>query len=674
MRELQIWGPILWIVSVQDVVESFLPTSETRLCVSRLRQHHTALTVRARGLDSLLSSNKLRVDSRLFFSSVGGGSASISGLEEGSSLDAEKDDEQINRRERIGTVETSTISKKRGDDAAQSTPQGNNFARNNRWLEDATDKVLNLSNFPLGSLAEADVVSFTGLMVEWSRRRSLEGAMIVERLLKRIVDDMRAGNEDVQVTTRMYIIAIDAWGKSDEVAGAERAQSIHDAMIQTYEQTKNSLIKPTSKSYNTLILAWAKSENPSALQAAEKTLRSMLTGSDATGNIRPDAATFSAMLGLYARNNSETSIAKAETLVRSMSGLQIRPNRHVYSALQEVYLRSGRKDAPKRTLSVLKMMMHEYSTGNIIARPNVSNFNNVLCAYSRTPSKNSALRAVEMLNQIEMPKEEGGYDVNPDRLSYFLAILTCSRCPNHSFGANLAEKLLRRIEERSKAEAKRREELSIAAPPLISIDIECFNVVLTALSKSRDSDAVDRIFSIISRMEEYADGGQEHLRPSTRTLNTALNALSQRKHNKAVRRAEETLDRMFQLHKSGVPNIKPDTFSYSAILKCYQRLGTPDAAQKGSDILSGMEELYERKILDSPPDTFHYTIVCSTWSISRAKNAPDECVRILSRMKEKDKEGWPNVKPNIRTYNAVLGESSDFSVCKPRRVCCSLMV
>lgn len=557
------------------------------------------------------------------------------------------------------------------EDDPRSTSRGNNFARNERWLEDATEKFLDLSTIPLGRLAEDDVVSITGLMIAWSRRRSLEAALIVEQLLKRIVDDMRAGNRDVHVSTKTYTVAIEAWGKSDEAGGAERAQSIHDAMIETYKETQNSRIKPTTKSYNTLILAWTKSKNPSAVSAAENILKDMLT--EASGpQVRPDALTFATMLEMYARIGGNASITKAETLVRSMGGLRVKKSNFVYTALQEVYVRSGRKDAPEKTMAVLEDMLSAHAKGYSRARPTLSNYNNVLCAYSKTPSKNSAMRAMEMLKRIEAPVENGGYDVEPDRLSYFLVILTCSRCQASTIGANMAEPLLEKMEERSKAESKRREELSISAPPLMALDIECFNVVLTALSKSRDANAVDRIFQILARMEDYANAGQEHLRPSTRSYNTALNALSYRKNLKAAKRAEQTLERMFQLYADGVsPNSKPDAFSYTAILRCYQGLGTPEAAQRGNEILSHMEELYESNILNEPPDTFHYTIVCSTWSLSRAKEAPQKCIEILSRMKEKDAGGWPRVRPNIRTFNAVLGECKVYfslSCCHTRGV------
>ena len=80
------------------------------------------------------------------------------------------------------------------------------FSHKENWLEEATKDVLNLENLPLGTLSTEDVESITGLMAAWVRRRSLEAALSVEKLLKRVVDDMRAGNTDIQVTARMYTI------------------------------------------------------------------------------------------------------------------------------------------------------------------------------------------------------------------------------------------------------------------------------------------------------------------------------------------------------------------------------------------------------------------------------------------------------------------------------------
>jgi hypothetical protein len=80
------------------------------------------------------------------------------------------------------------------------------FSRKANWLEESTEDVLNIEKLPLGTLTEEDVESITGLMAAWVRRRSLEAALSVEKLLKRVVDDLRAGNTDIRVTARMYTI------------------------------------------------------------------------------------------------------------------------------------------------------------------------------------------------------------------------------------------------------------------------------------------------------------------------------------------------------------------------------------------------------------------------------------------------------------------------------------
>jgi len=73
-------------------------------------------------------------------------------------------------------------------------------------LEEATDSILKNSEESLGKLTAEDATSITNLMMGWSRRWSVEGAMAVEKLLKRVVEDMSAGNTEVHVTTQMYTI------------------------------------------------------------------------------------------------------------------------------------------------------------------------------------------------------------------------------------------------------------------------------------------------------------------------------------------------------------------------------------------------------------------------------------------------------------------------------------
>ena len=178
-------------------------------------------------------------------------------------------------------------------------------------------------------------------------------------------------------------------------------------------------------------------------------------------------------------------------------------------------------------------------------------------------------------------------------------------------------------------------------------------MVLTALSKSSAPNAIDRIVSIIKRMEEHIEEGQEHIRPNTRSWNALLNALSRERSEESSDRAEQLLSHMYKLHSEGI-NVKPDAFSYVAVLGCLQKSSNPLAVERADEILRSMEELHDNGDLDDPPDVYHYTIVCAAWAKSRQQRAPGRVMQILAHMTELDAAGVPHVRPNVRTYNAVL--------------------
>jgi len=125
------------------------------------------------------------------------------------------------------------------------------------------------------------------------------GAIMVELLLKRIVDDVNHGNDDVEVTTKMYTISIDAWSKVGGVRAAERAQDIHDALVKISRgggggddddgDDEECVAPPSTVSYNALLNAWSKSRSPDAPQRVESILREMIESYHA-GNrdVRPD--------------------------------------------------------------------------------------------------------------------------------------------------------------------------------------------------------------------------------------------------------------------------------------------------------------------------------------------------------------------------------------------------
>jgi hypothetical protein len=73
------------------------------------------------------------------------------------------------------------------------------------WLKEETLEILDESLYPLGSLTMDDVAHFDHLMSGWVFRRSGAAAKFVERLLKRLVDDLKAGNKEIRLNTSLYV-------------------------------------------------------------------------------------------------------------------------------------------------------------------------------------------------------------------------------------------------------------------------------------------------------------------------------------------------------------------------------------------------------------------------------------------------------------------------------------
>lgn len=429
-------------------------------------------------------------------------------------------------------------------------------------------------------------------------------------------------------------------------------------MVQTFHETENPLIAPSTVSYNSVMNAWSKSNDPKAATKADNLLMELIESyQNGNENLRPDAASFSTVMHAYAKSNLRQRVARSEELFEMMDSLDIPRNCFTYSALQNVYARAGTEDAPQKAQSVLDRMIELYQAGDIHAKPNTINYNDVLNALSRTPSRESAEMADRLLTMMELPVDRNGYDVEPDRLTYAVAILACARCPDEAFAAQAAEANLERLEARAKREDQRRREISSAAPPTVTLDIESFNVVLTAISKSRQSDAPERVLNIIRRMEQYAADGLESLRPNLRSWNAVLNSYSRATKRKDINyavEAENILKRMINQSTKGQSFIKPNAFTFAAVLNAQQRSSDPSAAERADSIVRLMEELYESGDLEAPPDVFHYTILLSAWARSGRPRAADRCLQILAHMYERMQAGVKSVKPNVRTYNAIL--------------------
>jgi pentatricopeptide repeat protein len=459
---------------------------------------------------------------------------------------------------------------------------------------------------------------------------------------------------------------MDAWAKSGIDGSAERAQAIHDNMIRMHMETGDPEIAPHVVSYNTLLSAWTKAPLPYAaahLEQAERVLQEMIHAWNVQGKteLKPDATTFAHLIHGYS-NEAVPNIERALQLFQQMDELEIEKTYYIYGALQNTYARSQLPDAPFQTMTLLQEMLNNLrqSDGtNLWLKPTVINFNTVLNACSRSPSIAAAHMAKDLLDKMDMSVDEGGYDVDPDRLSYVMALYSCASCPNEIIGAPMAQEILQKMERRAMAEMKQQRDSQSMAPLRVTLGTEGYNAVLSAWARSGLPQSVTKTLEIIERMKMLASQeGFDDVWPNRRSYNSVLNAMVRTtmmtEAEEMAKKATDIVKTMWILDTEGKVFCKPDSYSYTAILILHQKSLSPNAAQNVDEMIREMEQRFEDGMLENPPDVVHYTIAVSTWARSRVPGAVHRCSQILLHMMERHKAGYANCIPNNRTYNAFI--------------------
>jgi len=293
------------------------------------------------------------------------------------------------------------------------------------------------------------------------------------------------------------------------------------------------------------------------------------------------------------------------------------PSVYTYSACINAFAKSSDVDAPLHAEALLNRMKDCVQAGDISLKPNVINYNSCINAWGRSRSPHAAEKAEDILRLMQ---SDG---VKPDALSYSLVV--SAWC--HSLapaGIQRADSILKEMEtsmtrvsgkeNHLSSNSRKEADKALSIPTnMISgdqLDVECYNSVLIALSKSYDDDAVDRSLALLSRMKKMASLGFLNLKPNTKSWNAVLNTISRSSKPDAALVAEEVFTRMQKV-------AKPDVFSFAALLHVYQKSPADrGAAHRADSIVRTMEEMYLNGEIASPPDVYHYTIVCGCWARS----------------------------------------------------------
>jgi hypothetical protein len=386
------------------------------------------------------------------------------------------------------------------------------------WLNKMTE---NFCSTAPGKLSHEMLESANDLIYAWAHMESKECALKVESLVKRVVDERRAGNLEATMTLIDYNLLLEGWARSKAgTAAAERCEQIMS------EMQEHPDIVPDLDSFKTVLMAWRVSSDPKAAPRAQKFLEYMmkLYASGQNPFAMPDADCFDIVLQLWARSASDDAPQQTENLVIAMERL--------YLATQKEQI-----------------------------RPKTTSFNAVLAAWAKSQNPDSGKHVMEILRFMETHAQLGDTSIEPDMVSYSTCIAALTR---HQESPEKAENLLKHVEEAAKDGNSR-----------LVPDTILYNSVMSCWAHSTIPGAYRKARSILDRQmnfhKDLAPGAKSKPDVYGFTSVLASCAMEPKEKYKAFQVALATFQQLRHSEEYGAPN----HVTYGTMLKCCARLLCP---------------------------------------------------------------------------------------------------
>lgn len=406
------------------------------------------------------------------------------------------------------------------------------------WLKKMTTDICEL---PPGELTPQECVTTPLLLSAWAQNPWLphnskaesnrvyphhgkECALACEQLLKRLVDERRAGNQNAIASTQTYNALIDVWSKSGEKgAAAQRAEQIVIGMQDAYAAGEID-VQPDIESFRLVLKAWqsAKGEE-TAPHRAQQILNWMVKLYESQENllVQPDAECFDIVLHTWALSHHSEAAHKTEEIVMYMDKL--------------------------------------FQEGNEKAKPTRFSFNQVLCAWSKVGGPVAARRAEDIFNNMRTIGKTSSNDLTPTIASYSAVVSAWCKSKDESRGRH-AEHILKLVEKHHKE-----------ANGEVRLDNVIYNLVIDAHAKTSSNKAHLRARAVLDRLIDQYNNGQRRCKPDVYSFSSVLSscanlAAARKERRQAFYIAQSTFDEMIKF------GVKPNHVSYGIMLKACARL------------------------------------------------------------------------------------------------------
>jgi len=390
------------------------------------------------------------------------------------------------------------------------------------WLKKMT---IDICESPPGELTHEMLQSAPQLMKGWkstcNNKNGKESALAVESLLKRMIDERRAGNPQAIATTSDYNNMLESWATSGAgTAAAERCEGILMEMQEQYQNDGDVNVQPDLDSFKAVLLAWRQQAGHEdyAPHRAQRVLEWMVR--------------------LYKDGLNDLAV----------------PDAVCFETVLQAWSRSRHPDAPQQTEALLVSMERLYKATQLESlQPTTVGYNAVLAAWAKSNQEGASERATSVLEFMEASPA-----IEPDMASYSTVVGALART-NNPEDARTAETLLKHVETGFRA-----------GNTDLEVDTILYNCVIGCLAKCNSNGMYRRARAVLDRQIQLHDDGCQQCRPDVYGFTSVLGAcaMETKERSKAFGVAVATFQQLRHHEEYDTPN----HVTYGSMLKCCARL------------------------------------------------------------------------------------------------------
>ena len=530
------------------------------------------------------------------------------------------------------------------------------------WLKQTTTTLLDEELFPLGHLENGKWHELQSMMIAWLKLisscssskvipfnvedSSEYPAVMIEKLLKRIIDEYSVGNDDVQISSRLYNIAIEGWAETAStrnaklpLLAAQRATDIVHQMQSSFEDDPTCIVKPNHFSFFTALNAWTKAcsalhshgQTNACAEASEKAAIMLewmeeLAKSDRNEGARPSAMAYSLVMDSFVKSGNFVSPGE---LLRHMQRETVKPNTFCFNMVINGYTKSG---LVKEAEVILKELEDEYMKGGDVS-PDVFSYTMIINAWANSKrGTHGALMAEAILMRMEsMAENTKNHDIRPNSVTYNSVLSAWCKSGSHEAA------------EKATCVFDHMEFQHLSGNPNAAPDRKSFNTLIHTLTKAGNAKSLILAEKILDRMEAYETQGVKNLAPNLFSYNTIIEGWGKVK-GENVLNAWKVLEKLLlaQKHRE---DLEPDRYSFNNIIFALSKSGQKDAELRIENLLRYMEREFQSGRISVSPDIFAYSSAIHTWARSGKKSAGARAEEILNELEHRYNDGEEHLKP-----------------------------